>query len=197
MNPEKLINFLQSTGQINPQKATEIAGHFTVKTIRKNEFFLEVGKVSTEYLFLESGFMRAFAFDPEGRDVTTNFYAANQVVFEVNSFFNRVPAQENMQALTNCQAWSLTFQELNNLFHALPEFREFGRGQLVKGFSALKVRMLATITQTAEERYANLLKNHPEILQQAPLKHIATFLGITDTSLSRIRKEFSRPVVGA
>ena len=52
--------------------------------------------------------------------------------------------------------------------------------------------MLSMITETAEERYANLLKNRPDILQQAPLKHIASYLGITDTSLSRIRKEFAR-----
>jgi len=192
MDPEKLIEFLQGSGQINSQKAAEIAAHFSLKTLLKNEFFLQAGKVSNEYLFLDKGFMRAFAFDTGGNDVTTGFYSANQVVFEVSSFFNRTPSQENIQALTDCEGWSITFQELNNLFHALPEFREFGRSVLVKGFSALKVRMLSMITETAEERYANLLKNRPEMLQQVPLKHIASYLGITDTSLSRIRKEFAR-----
>lgn len=192
MDIEKLVTFLQITGQIKPQQAKEIAGHFTFKSLRKNEFFLEAGKVSNEYLFLEAGFMRSFVFDPDGQEVTTNFYAANQVVFEVNSFFNRIPAQENIQALTDCNVWALTFQELNQLFHGLPEFREFGRGMLVKGFSGLKMRMLSQITETAEERYAKLLKNNPEILQQAPLKQIASYLGITDSSLSRIRKEFAR-----
>ena len=192
MNPDKLIQFLQTTGQINSQKAAEIAGNFSPRTIGKNEFLLQAGKVSNEYLFLDKGFMRAFAFDTEGNDVTTGFYVAGQVVFEVSSFFNRTPSQENMQALSDCEGWSITFQELNNLFHAMPEFREFGRGVLVRGFSALKMRMLSMITETAEERYANLLKNRPDILQQAPLKHIASYLGITDTSLSRIRKEFAR-----
>ena len=192
MNSDKLIQFLQGSGQINSQKAAEIAGHFSPRTIGKNEFLLQAGKVSNEYLFLDKGFMRAFAFDTEGNDVTTGFYGAGQVVFEVSSFFNRTPSQENMQALSHCEGWSITFQELNNLFHAMPEFREFGRGVLVRGFSALKMRMLSMITETAEERYANLLKNRPDILQQAPLKHIASYLGITDTSLSRIRKEFAR-----
>ena len=192
MNSEKLIHFLQSTGQINPQKAVEIASHFSSRSLSKNEFFLQAGKVSNEYLFLDKGFIRAFAFDTEENEVTTGFYGAGQVAFEVSSFFNRTPSQENMQALTDCECWSITFQELNNLFHAMPEFREFGRGVLVRGFASLKMRMLSMITQTAEERYANLLKNQSEILQQAPLKHIASYLGITDTSLSRIRKEFAR-----
>jgi CRP-like cAMP-binding protein len=78
------------------------------------------------------------------------------------------------------------------LFHSLPEFRDFGRSILVKGFAALKSRVLSMITETAEERYAQLLKNNPEIFQHAPLKIIASYLGVTDTSLSRIRKEFSK-----
>lgn len=192
MNPEKLIRFLQCTGQISAQKAAEISAHFKARTLHKNEFLLHAGMVSNEYLFLDKGFLRAYATDFAGNEVTTGFYSSGQVVFEVNSFFNRTPSQENIQALTDCEGWSLTFQELNSLFHSLPEFREFGRGILVKGYSGLKMRMLSMITEPAEERYANLLKNQPEILQQAPLKHIASFLGITDTSLSRIRKEFAK-----
>ena len=78
------------------------------------------------------------------------------------------------------------------LFHSLPEFRDFGRAILVKGFATLKLRMLSMITETAEERYAALLQSNPEIFQQAPLKYIASYLGITDTSLSRIRKEMMK-----
>ena len=74
----------------------------------------------------------------------------------------------------------------------MPEFRDFGRSILVKGFSSLKVRMLSMITETAEQRYDTLLKTNPEIFQHAALKHIATYLGITDTSLSRIRKEYTK-----
>jgi CRP-like cAMP-binding protein len=136
--------------------------------------------------------MRSFAYDTEGNDVTTNFYSDSQVVFEVSSFFNRTPSRENIQALTDSQGWSITYVQLNYLFHAMPEFRDFGRHILVTGFAALKMRMLSMITDTAEERYERLLNSNPEIFQQAPLKYIASYLGITDSSLSRIRKEFSR-----
>jgi CRP-like cAMP-binding protein len=102
MNPENLIRFLQGNGQINLQKAVEIAAHFSPRTLSKNEFLLQAGKVSNEYLFLDKGFIRAFAFDTEGSDVTTGFYCAGQVVFEVSSFFNRTPSQENMQAISEC-----------------------------------------------------------------------------------------------
>jgi len=81
---------------------------------------------------------------------------------------------------------------LNNLFYSLPEFRDFGRALLAKGFASLKMRMLSVITETAEQRYQTLLKTNPEIFQHTALKHIASYLGITDTSLSRIRKEYQK-----
>ena len=87
--------------------------------------------------------------------------------------------------------WVLTYDKLNDLFHSLPEFREFGRAMLVKGFIAFKLRTLSMINKTAEERYAILLQSNPEIFQHASLKHIASYLGVTDTSLSRIRKSFA------
>jgi CRP-like cAMP-binding protein len=192
MNPEKLIQFFQSSGLVSEQKSKEIASSFIAYSLCRNDYFLRAGKISHDYFFLEKGFMRSFAYDTNGNDVTTNFYGESQVVFEVSSFFNRIPSQENIQALTDCEGWVIKYEQLNQLFHGLPEFREFGRHLLVRGFAALKLRMLSMITETAEERYERLLNTNPEIFRYAPLKYIASFLGITDTSLSRIRKEFSK-----
>lgn len=176
MNKDKLIGFLQSTGLVQLRTAENIATNFELREISKQDYFLKEGKISNEYLFLESGFMRAFAYDTEGNEVTTNFYSDKQVVFEVASFFNRTPARENFQAISDCRGWSITHDKLNKLFHGLPEFREFGRHMLVHGFAALKTRMLELITETAEQRYGYLLKNNPEIFQHAQLKHIASYL---------------------
>ena len=192
MNRANLSAYLRSTNLIPHALVEEIAGQFEEKVIAKNELQLKVGKVSDEYLYLEQGYMRAFAYDTEGNEVTTNFCGPGEVVFEVSSFFNRTRSKENIQALTDCMGWQISFEQLNHLFHTLPEFREFGRSVLVKGFARLKDRTLSMITETAEERYAQLLTANPEIFQHAPLKMIASYLGITDTSLSRIRKEFSK-----
>jgi CRP-like cAMP-binding protein len=192
MQNTPLIQFLQSTNLVSLKTAEEIASLFTQKNISKNEFLLREETISNEYFFLEKGFMRAFAHDTDGNDVTTNFCSDGQVVFEVSSFFNRTRSKENIQAIEDCSGWYITYEQLNHLFHSLPEFREFGRSVLVKGFASLKTRMLAMITETAEQRYDTLLKANPEIFQHAALKHIASYLGITDTSLSRIRKEYGK-----
>jgi CRP-like cAMP-binding protein len=190
MTSQKLIQFFKNSNLVSHKTAEEIAIAFTPKELKRNEFFLKEGRVSNEYFFLENGFIRGFAHDTDGNDVTTNFYSSNQVVFEVSSFFNRTISRENFQAIVDCEGWFITYDQLNNLFHSMHEFRDFGRSILVKGFSSLKIRMLSMITETAEQRYDTLLKTNPEIFQHAALKHIASYLGITDTSLSRIRKEY-------
>jgi CRP-like cAMP-binding protein len=187
MSPVALIEFLQSSGLIQAPQAQEIAGQFVPKKIAQHDFLLREGQVSDEYLFLSHGLLRAFARDPDGNDITTSFYKSGQVAFEVSSFFTRVPAQENIQALTDCTGWCISFTQLNTLFHTRPEFREFGRLMLVQGYAALKGRMLSMITESATARYEQLVKTTPEILLNAPVKHIASYLGVTDTSLSRIR----------
>jgi CRP-like cAMP-binding protein len=192
MSKEKLVDFFRNSNLVSFAAAREISELFENKSVAKNEFQLSAGRICDEYFFLEKGFMRAFAIDTEGNEVTTDFYGGGQVLFEVSSFFGRTRSKENIQALTDCEGWYISYEQLNALFHRMPEFREFGRSVLVKGFAALKTRMLGMITETAEERYAQLLATNPGIFQHVPLKYIASYLGITDSSLSRIRKDLSK-----
>ncbi|MBY0482474.1 MAG: Crp/Fnr family transcriptional regulator [Chitinophagaceae bacterium] len=192
MNKEPLISFIQNSLPVSREILFKIAEYFDDCSFRKNEYFLKEGARSNDYLFLQDGFMRAFTFDTEGNEVTTYFYSKNRVVFEAASFFMRTVSTENIQALTDCKGYKISFENLNSLFHSLPEFREFGRLMLVKEFVAFKQRTLSMINKTAEERYINLINSNNEIFQFAQLKQIASYLGITDTSLSRIRKEFSK-----
>ncbi|HTF81192.1 MAG TPA: Crp/Fnr family transcriptional regulator [Cytophagales bacterium] len=184
-----LKNMMRSHLPVSDEIVQEIIQHFEIRQIPKHGFFLMEGKVSNEYMFLEQGIMRAYTIDYEGNEVTVNFYTNNQMVFEVASFFTQSISKENIQALTDCQGFVIRFGQLNKLFHSIPEFREFGRAMLVKGFVALKQRTLSLINLTAEERYAELLVHQKELMQHVPLKHIASYLGITDSSLSRIRRE--------
>ena len=83
----------------------------------------------------------------------------------------------------------MNFETEEKYFHKLPEFREFGRLLVLHHFDLLQERMFEMIKESAENRYLKLLTKHPDIFQNVPLKIIASYLGITDTSLSRIRKE--------
>lgn len=191
-NKESLVRFLSCTNHLTHAQSVEVSETFQYKHINKNDYLLEEGRVANEYYFLQEGFLRSYVYDVLGNDITTHFYKPQQPVFEVSSFFTRSKSKENIQAITSCSGWYISFDQLNSLFHSHPQFREFGRTILVKGFADLKGRMLLMLTETAEKRYQELLTSNHELLKYASLKHIATYLGITDTSLSRIRKEYSR-----
>jgi CRP-like cAMP-binding protein len=189
MEPTALKQYLAQSGNIHPKAISSILEPFAYKTWNKGDHFLREGTVSNEYLFLEKGLMRSYVNDTEGNEITLNLHAQGQMVFEVASFFKRTTTEENIEALTDCEGWVVTFEQLNHLFHSIPEFRELGRSILVRGFAAFKQRTLSMITKTAEQRYETLLEQYPELFRDVPLKYIASYLGITDSSLSRIRKQ--------
>ncbi len=186
---KSLTDFINHIFPIAENVVDLIVADFQKVTFTKNDFLLKEGQVCNDFLFLESGFLRVFTFDTEGNEVTTNFYRQNSIVFEVASYFKRTTSQEYIQALTDCCCWKINYTQFQNIFHSIPEFREFGRTNLVNGFIALKLRTMSMINSTAEQRYEHLLNTRPDIFQNVPLKFIASYLGITDTSLSRIRKE--------
>ncbi|GAB4092747.1 Crp/Fnr family transcriptional regulator [Flaviaesturariibacter terrae] len=168
-----------------------IVAPFEERTLAKGALLLQAGRVSG-YYYLHEGYLRTYMHDPDGNEVTTYFYPPGRVAFDPPSFFFGQPSAENIQALTDCHGYYISFEQLNALFHGIPVAREFGRAMLVREFTLYKQRTVAMINQRAEERYAQLLQQQPGLLRHAPLKQIASYLGITDTSLSRIRREFAR-----
>lgn len=192
MDKESLINFIQKILPMPANKAEQISTYFTPKQYFKNDFLLKEGKVCTESHFIESGFLRSYVVDIDGNEVTTDFYGSNIFANDFLSFFKRIPSNENIQVLADCTTWMINYEDLQICFHTIPEFREFGRMMLINNYSRLKERMLGMVQLTAEQRYEKLVASHTEIFQNAPLKNIASYLGITDTSLSRIRKEITR-----
>jgi CRP-like cAMP-binding protein len=156
----------------------------------KNEFLIQEGTTANFYYFLESGFARSYVMDLEGNDISTKFFSSTDIVIDWHSYFLKTKCRENVQAITTCIAWKITFENFMKLF-AIESFREVGRTRLVNNYFELKNHSVSIIADPAKDRYLNLLKTKPDIVQNVPLKQIATYLGITDTSLSRIRKEIA------
>lgn len=159
--------------------------------VKKGDYFLREGKVANHYWFIQSGLVRSYAIDPSGKDISTNFYAGGDLLIDWPSFFMRQPIRENIQAITDCVCWQLDFNTFQNLFHSIEAFREQGRANLVKSYFTLKNHTISIIADQAKERYLKLIKEKPELSQNVSLKHLASYLGITDTSLSRLRKEIA------
>ncbi|MDO5969764.1 Crp/Fnr family transcriptional regulator [Flavivirga aquimarina] len=188
-NKDSLIHFILSIVPIPLIEAQEIAQGFHPVRFKKGDFLLREKTISDDYLYLEKGLMRTFLFDLEGNEITIDFFLENNIVFEVTSFFNRVASEANIQAITDCIGFKISCEKLNMLFHQKPAFRDFGRAILVKEFMASKKRNYGMINKTAEQRYKELLATKPQILKHSPLKYIASYLGITDSTLSRLRRK--------
>lgn len=156
----------------------------------KNEYLINEGTTADYYYFVESGFARSYVIDLDGNDISTNFFGSTDIVIDWHSYFLKAKCRENIQAITHCVVWKITFKNFMKLFH-IEAFREIGRTRLINNYFELKNHSISIIADPAKERYLNLLKTKPDIIQNVPLKQIATYLGITDTSLSRIRKEIS------
>ncbi len=189
MNKAIVQKYIQALIPIDSEKVAVVVENFEFVAIEKHTFLLKEKQVSQATFFLESGFVRSYILDNDGNEVTTNIFSAPCFVNDFLSFFKQQPTKENYQAVTNCTLWKLGYEEVQKSFHGIPEFREFGRMMLITNYSKLNDRMLGMIKDTAEARYLSLLAQHPDILQNVPLKIIASYLGINDTSLSRIRKD--------
>ncbi len=190
MNKDNLIRFVQSVLPMSAGKAEQIAEKFKAGEIVRNGYLLKKGAVCNESHFIEEGIMRSYTYDLEGNDTTTAFYSKDMFASDLLSFFKKTPSKEYIQALTDCETWYITYEDMQVNFHTIPEFREFGRLNIINHYNILKQRMLSMLQETAEQRYADLINSSPEVIQNVPLKYVASYLGITDTSLSRLRKEF-------
>jgi len=168
--------------------ATVINSHQKV-CFKKGDFLLRKGQVANMYFCVEKGLIRSYVYDYEGNDITTGFIGENEIAIDVVSLFHRIPAVEYFQALTDCECYSIDLNQFQILYHSIKGVNEWGRAWMSGSLFELKQRTISMITDSASERYKSLQARHPKILQQSPLKFIASYLGITDTSLSRIRKE--------
>jgi CRP-like cAMP-binding protein len=191
MHSTHFLNTIFTPDDFKAAELEAILPAFKKLKFAKNDFLLQEGKTENHYWILESGFVRSFVNSSKGDDITTNFYGPSEVVIDWSSFFLRHPSRENIQALTDCVCWQLDFETFQQLFHSIETFREQGRRRLVSSYFALKNHSISIIADQAKERYIQLLKEKPQIVQNVSLQHIATYLGITKYSLSRIRKEIS------
>ena len=190
MSQSHFLNTIFKLENFNFEELELILSQFEEVEFQKNEYLIEKGKVANYYYFLETGFLRSITIDTEGNDITTKFFSKNDIVIDWHSYFLKKPSKESIQALTKGKCWKISFNNFMKLFH-IEAFREVGRTRLINNYFQLKEHSITVIADQAKDRYLNLIKERPSIIQNVPLKHIATYLGITDTSLSRIRKEIT------
>ena len=191
MENDHFLHTIFKPGSFKEEELSLILAQFEKVHFKKNEYLIEIGKTSSYYYFLEIGFLRSYTIDLDGNDITSKFFVPGDIVIDWYSYFLKKPSREPVQALSEGSCWKIKFSNFMKLFH-LEAFREVGRTRLVQNYFELKNHSISVIAENAKDRYLNLLKEKPQLANNVPLKHLATYLGITDTSLSRIRNEVAK-----
>jgi CRP-like cAMP-binding protein len=186
-----ILKSIYKSSRLTEKELETITEKHKLITIPKGQFLLTEGQYARGYYCIEKGLLRTYVIDFNGNDITTSFIGEGDIAIDVVSLFHQLPAKESIQALTDVRAWKIEFDHFQDLYHQIPNFNEWGRAWMAQQLFELKQKSTAMIILSAKERYLQIIEKLPQVIKQAPLKYIATYLGITDTSLSRIRKEVS------
>jgi CRP-like cAMP-binding protein len=166
------------------------AKHSYSCSFRKGKLLLKAGEICEYIYFIKKGAVRGFITEGK-KDITTWITAENEVVSSISALDVRVPAVENMQAIENCELLALTYDDFQNLYIKFPEFNIVARKVLQKYYQDAEGRAFIARLTKAENKYRLFVTRYGHLANRIPLKYIASFLGMTLETLSRVRKKIS------
>lgn len=183
-----MINYLRNsfTGEINNW---EIYKHcFTEKSVESKTVLLREGEIPNKFFFIKKGCLR-LGLNNKGKDLTVQFFFENEPVASIESLKKGVPSPFYIESIEPTELYILKKKDFERILIEIPELKEGMQELLFKRLGFYSRLFLSFIKDTPKERYTELLKNSPHIIQRVPQHYIASYLGITPVSLSRIRKK--------
>lgn len=186
----KIDIFRHFTG-FNDSELEIIMPYFEFKKFKKKTTLLNIGKVSNEVFYLIKGCIRLYC-DKEGEELSTYFFTENMFAGSYDSFLSRKPSKVAIETLEDCEVLVLSHESQEKLYEIFPKMNEFIRKAIEQRFILLHDLFISYLLNSPEERYLMLLKDRPELVQRIPQHQIASFLGVTPVSLSRIRNRVSK-----
>jgi CRP-like cAMP-binding protein len=186
---EHLINHIKNYYPLSEEAQYALEDCFEKIILGKNDYLLNEGKICRHLYFLEKGVLRGF-YNLEEKEITHWFGFENDFVTSFHSFITGAPSVENIQLLEHCVLWRIAKEKLTGLFDHYHEIERLVRIVNEKYYIRLEERYVNAQFKTAAERYENLLQQSPHIIERISLGHIASYLGISQETLSRIRSRF-------
>jgi CRP-like cAMP-binding protein len=182
-----LRHFINDSDKHLEQQLPEIAKRFKVLTLKKNQLLVDENQVCPYFCFVESGILQ-HAILVEAEEKTTYLALRNSVTSSLNSFLNKIPSRKSIKALVDCQLWVADLETFKDLQSNNEAFQQFYHNLIEKQIMLIDDYRIDLLTLTPEERYKKLLATEPKLLQEVPLHYLASFLGISNRHMSRIRK---------
>jgi CRP-like cAMP-binding protein len=186
---QNFLKFQQEQFHLTKEECERVAEYFQLESFPKNEYFVSQGKVCRKLTFIAEGVMRYCMFRDDGSDVTCFFMCEKDFVGDPESFFSQKPSDKNVQALTDCQLITISYGSMQKLLQNVPYAKEVNAA--IDHYVTMKMLYQRTflLNLDASVRYKEFMREYSNVLQRVPLSYIANFLGITQPSLSRLRKK--------
>lgn len=156
--------------------------------LKKNEYLVKENAICNEIAFINKGLFRIF-YLKDGIEINTCFCTENSITSSFESFINRVPSNQNIQALENSELITLSFDNLMKLYELSPDWQKTSRLLTERECLRLSNRLSSLSFEPAKEKYLNLFRTQPEVIKRVSIQHIASYIGVSRETLSRIRSQ--------
>ena len=183
---EEIFAYLNSIYPIQLETKDYLLENLKPLTVSKKQFLLRQGNLCRNIYFIKIGLLRCY-YLRDGKEICSWFMREGDVIISVESFFNQKESKENIQALEDCSLFYLSYHELQHAYQHFPDFNSIGRILTEKYYQLCEQRLYSLRMQKAHEKYQFIMNHFPQIIQRVPIKDIASYLGITIETLSRIR----------
>lgn len=176
--------------ELNEEEKKYFTSLLKVKKLRKKQFLLQEGDIARYQHFVNKGCLRAYSVDEKGQEHIAQFAIEDWWIGDMYSFLTQTPARLNIDVIEDSEVLYIDNASSEDLFSKVPKFERFFRLLVQNAFIANQQRIIESMSQAADDRYCNFIQRYPLMEQRLPLKQIASYLGITPESLSRIRSNY-------
>lgn len=185
---DELRSFTDRFVKLTDSDFNAFTGCLNERRLEKKDIFLREGEICNSLAFFLNGYFRFFYLDINGNEVTTDFHFSPGFITSYTSFLTGSPSRTSVQALEEMTIFEIRRESIYSLYDRFPLIERLGRIMAEQVFITSERHLLMVLNQTAETRYRILLDRYPHFVQKIPLQYIASYLGITQETLSRMRK---------
>ncbi|SUJ28840.1 Cyclic nucleotide-binding domain [Sphingobacterium spiritivorum] len=184
-----ISSYLKSFQLFTTSEVDVIASHFKPKSLKKGDYFIREGNYSREVALVVSGIFRSYYLTDNMDEITYCFRFPEELLAAYSSLIQQTPSLENIQAISNAELVVISAEDIRKLDDLYPGWIRFQKTIAEQQYIELEQRIFQLQRQQAIQRYTSLLQNQPDYIRLIPLQYLATYLGITQRHLSRIRRE--------
>lgn len=177
-------------GKFTDEELVVLSAYFKQERLQKNDFFTKSGKICDKLSLVKSGILRIYALS-DAKEVTQWISTENTLITEVMGFFFGQSNRWSIQAFTDVELLTISKSNYAKLCQEFPRWHEIEKNLIIKCFATIEDRIFAHLSMSAEERYVAYFDQHKALFNQVPLQYIASVLGMTPETFSRIRKRLT------